>query len=158
MKNLLSRNKKRLQKSRKRNIFVFPFHIGEISKWLKGVDCKSIRFSVRGFESLSHHHLKKSAKSAQRRFRGFFRDARVHAMPGRDARVHAMPGRDARVHAMPGRDARVHAMPGRGVGFSKTRSSARQGPSSPAGLLQFSSALLCRAFTNSVMRKPHLFT
>ena len=37
------------------------FFIGEISKWLKGVDCKSIRFSVRGFESLSHHHFKKPA-------------------------------------------------------------------------------------------------
>ena len=48
------------------------FFIGEISKWLKGVDCKSIRFSVRGFESLSHHHLKKPVNADKYKLPGLF--------------------------------------------------------------------------------------
>ena len=50
--------KKTLARARKNEHPCVSFFIGEISKWLKGVDCKSIRFSVRGFESLSHHHFK----------------------------------------------------------------------------------------------------
>ena len=53
--------KKTLAKAERTVHFWKSFFIGEISKWLKGVDCKSIRFSVRGFESLSHHHSKKPA-------------------------------------------------------------------------------------------------
>ena len=50
------------------------FFLGEISKWLKGVDCKSIRFSVRGFESLSHHHSKKPANADKQSVCGLFRE------------------------------------------------------------------------------------
>lgn len=50
-------NEKTLVNDRGRAHPRVSFFAGEISKWLKGVDCKSIRFSVRGFESLSHHHF-----------------------------------------------------------------------------------------------------
>ena len=55
--------KKTLASAQKNEHSCISFFIGEISKWLKGVDCKSIRFSVRGFESLSHHHLEKPVQN-----------------------------------------------------------------------------------------------
>ena len=33
---------------------------GEVPEWLKGADCKSAGYGLRGFESLSHHHNSRS--------------------------------------------------------------------------------------------------
>jgi hypothetical protein len=33
-----------------------PLPHGEVPEWLKGADCKSAGYGLRGFESLSHHH------------------------------------------------------------------------------------------------------
>ena len=38
-----------------------PLHPhGEVPEWLKGADCKSAGYGLRGFESLSHHHVSRS--------------------------------------------------------------------------------------------------
>lgn len=73
MKNLFPLRKKTLATAPENEHPCVSFFIGEISKWLKGVDCKSIRFSVRGFESLSHHHFKKPANADKYKLRGLFR-------------------------------------------------------------------------------------
>ncbi len=43
-----------------------PF--GGVSKWLKGADCKSVQVTVRGFESLPHHHFRSRGFSRERFF------------------------------------------------------------------------------------------
>ena len=34
-----------------------PLPHGEVPEWLKGADCKSAGYGLRGFESLSHHQF-----------------------------------------------------------------------------------------------------